>query len=79
MLDNHLHAAGGVVRRERLHLWVLGEKSAALRQRHGMRIHLLDLPQNSAAAGDQHQADAQIEFCLDAEAMLEQKIVIFVH
>ena len=56
-----------------------GKELAALRQRHRVRMGLLDVAEGHSSPGNQHVADAKVHLRFYPEAMLEQEIVIFVH
>ena len=58
---------------------MLLKKLPALRQRHRMRGHALDLFHRSARHRDQVVANAQQRFALDRNIVRQQQIVVFHH
>jgi hypothetical protein len=78
-LTKLLHASRGVVKGNGLHLRMRGQESPALPERHGMRIHAVDLIHLRAGDGDQVVPDANQRLPHHLHVVMKQQVEMFEH
>ena len=75
-LDDLLHGAGGVVKRDGLDAEMLLKEAAALRQRHRVGVDALDFLQVAARHADDMMLDPDHGLAFDEHRMLAQQVVV---
>ena len=76
LFHDMLYTAGRIVKSGGMHGAMLGQKSPALRERHGMRVHAVDLVDVGAANHNQIVPDADQRLAVDFHVVRQQQVKV---